>query len=156
MGNKLGSSIRNDSLGHAMQTQDVSNVQFGVLLGPVVGVHRHEMSRLGESSHYRPYGILLAGRERQTHVEIHTDIFPFPGMNIQRLRQSGRPQTIVLNPLICVALCHIASSLALHSSPPELQFQIMVHLRAAGVDGIFGSMSIIENLLSQPMVLWNH
>jgi hypothetical protein len=25
-----------------------------------------------------------------------------------------------------------------------------------GVDGIFGSMSLIENLLSQFVVLWNH
>jgi hypothetical protein len=63
---------------------------------------------------------------------------------------------IGLDPSTCVALCHIATSLVLHSSPPELRFQIMVDLRAAGVDEIFGCMSLIKNLLSQLMVLWNH
>jgi hypothetical protein len=32
----------------------------------------------------------------------------------------------------------------------------MVHLRAARVKGIFESMSLIEYLLAQLMVLWNH
>jgi hypothetical protein len=40
MSNKLGSSFKNDGLGHTMQTQDVSNIQLGVLLSPVVGVHQ--------------------------------------------------------------------------------------------------------------------
>jgi hypothetical protein len=43
------------------------------------------MSRLGESIHNHPNGIILAGRERQTHDKIHVDVFPFPGRNIQRL-----------------------------------------------------------------------
>jgi hypothetical protein len=85
MSDKLGPSIRNDGLGHTMQTQDVSNIQFSVLLSPVVGVHWHEMSRLGEPINDDPDGIKLAGRERQTHNEIHVDVFPLPGRNIQRL-----------------------------------------------------------------------
>jgi hypothetical protein len=32
----------------------------------------------------------------------------------------------------------------------------MMHPHATRVDGIFGSMSLIKNLLSQLMVLWNH
>jgi hypothetical protein len=63
---------------------------------------------------------------------------------------------IHLDPSISVSLCHVVSSLTLHSCPLELHFQIMVHLHATRVDGIFASMSLIENLLSQPMVLWNH
>jgi hypothetical protein len=39
MSDKLGSSVRNDSLGHTMQTQDASNIQLGVLLSSIVGVH---------------------------------------------------------------------------------------------------------------------
>jgi hypothetical protein len=64
MSDKLGSSIGNDGLGHAMQTQDVSDVQLGVLLSHVVGVYQNEMSRLGELIHNHPYGIILMGRER--------------------------------------------------------------------------------------------
>jgi hypothetical protein len=105
-----------------MQTQDVSKVQLGVLLGPEVGVRRNEMSILGESIHNHPYGIILMSRERQTHDEIHVDVFLFPGRNILRLQQSGRPQMICLDPSTRITFCHVASSLARHSSSPELRF----------------------------------
>jgi hypothetical protein len=63
---------------------------------------------------------------------------------------------IDLDPSTHVAFCNIATSLALHSSPPELRFQIMIHLHDARVDRIFGSVSFIEYLLAQLMVIWNH
>jgi hypothetical protein len=72
------------------------------------------------------------------------------------LQQSGRSHMIGLDPLTLVAFCNIVSGLTLHSSPPELRLQIMIHLCAAGVDEIFGSVSFIEYLLVQLMVLWNH
>jgi hypothetical protein len=45
-GDKLWSSVINDGLGHTMQAQNMSNIQFSVLLSPIVGVHQNEMSRL--------------------------------------------------------------------------------------------------------------
>jgi hypothetical protein len=36
---ELGTSIKNDSLRHTMQTQDVRNIQLGILFSPVIGVH---------------------------------------------------------------------------------------------------------------------
>jgi hypothetical protein len=36
---ELGTSIRNDGLHHTMLTQDVRNIQIGVLFSPVAGVH---------------------------------------------------------------------------------------------------------------------
>jgi hypothetical protein len=106
--------VRNDGLGHTMQTQDVSSIQFSVLLSPVVGLHMNEVSKLGESIHDHPDGIKHVGRERQTHNEIHTNVFPFPGRDIKRLQQSGRSHTIGLDPLTCVTFCNISSSLMLH------------------------------------------
>jgi hypothetical protein len=47
-----------------MQAQDVSNIQFSVLISPVVGVHLNEMSRLGKTIDDYPNGVKLAGRER--------------------------------------------------------------------------------------------
>jgi hypothetical protein len=79
---KLGSSVKNDDLGHTMQTQDASKVQLNILLSSVVGVHWGEMSILGEPIHDHPYEIILVGRERQTHDEIQANVFPFPDMNI--------------------------------------------------------------------------
>jgi hypothetical protein len=83
---KLEPSIRGDGLGHTMQTHDASNIKFSVLLSTVVGVHQNEMSRLGEPIDDQPDGIKLVGRERQIHNEIHTDVFPFLGKNIQRMQ----------------------------------------------------------------------
>jgi hypothetical protein len=145
---KLGPSVKNDDLGHTMQTQDVSNLQFNVLLSPVVGVYRNEVSKLAEPIHNHPDGLKLVGRERQTHNEIHADVFPFLGRNIQRLQQSGRSHMIGLDPLTLVAFCNIASGLTLHSSPPELHLQIMIHLCAVGLDGVLRSMSFIKYLLA--------
>jgi hypothetical protein len=82
MSDKLGSSVRNDGLGHTMLTQDVSNIQLSVLLNLVVGVHRNEMTRLGEPIDDHLYGIEFAGRERETHNEIRADVFPFPRRNV--------------------------------------------------------------------------
>jgi hypothetical protein len=105
------------------------------------------MSRLGKSVDDYPDGAKL---------EIHTDVFPFPGKNSQRLQQSRMPPMISLHPLTCVAFYNIASSLVLHTGSAELCLQIMIHLCAAWVDGIFGSVSFIKYFLVQTMVHWNH
>jgi hypothetical protein len=60
---------------------------------------------------------------------------------------------ICLDPSTSVAFCNIASSLALHSCPPELHFQIMVHLNIARMNIILGCMSFIKDLLLQPLVM---
>jgi hypothetical protein len=156
MSDRLEFSIKNDGLRHTMQTQDASNIQFSVLLSSVVHVQWNEISRLGEPINDHPYGIKLVGRERQTYNEIHADVFPFLGRNILRLQQSDRSHMVGLDPSTCVTFCNIASSLTLHLSPLEMHFQIMIHLRAARVDGIFERMCFTEYLLVYCMVLWNH
>jgi hypothetical protein len=139
-----------------MQIQDARNIQLSVLLDRVEGVHWNEMSRLGKSVDDYPNGVKLAADERQAHNKIHTDVFPFPGRNTQRLQQSSMPHMISFNPSTCVAFHNIACSLVLHTSPPELCLQIMIHLCTTRVDEIFGSLSFIKYLLAQLMVLWNH
>jgi hypothetical protein len=61
---KLGSSAKNVGLEHTMQTQDASNIQFNILLSPIVGVHWNEMSRLGEPINDHPYGDKFVSRAR--------------------------------------------------------------------------------------------
>jgi hypothetical protein len=80
--NKLGPSVRNDGPQHTMQTQVERHIQLMVLLSHAIGVHWNEVCRLGESIQDHPDGIKLAGGERQTHNEIHADVFPFSGRNI--------------------------------------------------------------------------
>jgi hypothetical protein len=153
---ELGPSVRNGSLWHTMQTQDVRNIRSSVLLNPIEGVHQNEMSRFGKLVDDYPNGVKLVVGERHAHNKIHTDVFPFLGRNTQRLQQSSRPHMISLDPSTRVAFHNIANGLALHTSPPELCLSIMIHLCDAWVDGIFGSVSFIKYLLAQSMVLWNH
>jgi hypothetical protein len=153
---ELGTLIRNNGLRHTMQTRDARNIQLGILFSLVKGVHWNEMSGLGKSVDDYPDGVKLAAGERQTHNEIHTDVLPFLGRNTQRLQQSRMPHMISLDPLTRVAFCNIASSLAFHTGPPELCLQIMIHLCAAWVDEVFGSVSFIKYFIAQTMVLWNH
>jgi hypothetical protein len=61
---ELGPSFRNDGLWHTMQTQDARNIQLSILLSPVEGVHRNEMSRLGKSIDDYSDGVKLAAGER--------------------------------------------------------------------------------------------
>jgi hypothetical protein len=136
-----------------MQTQDARNIQLGILFSPIAGVHWNELSRLGKLVDDYPDGVKLVATERQTHNEIHTNIFPFPGRNTQRLQHSRRPHMISLDPSTHVAFCNIANSLAFHTGPPELCLQIMIHLCGAWVDGIFESVSFIKYILAQTMVL---
>jgi hypothetical protein len=128
---KLGTLIRNDDFRHTMQTQDVRNIQLDILFSPVEGVHWNEMSGLGKSIDDHPDGVKLTVGERQTHNEIHTDVFPFSSRNIQRLQQSRRPHMISLDHSTSVALCNIARSLTFYTGPPELYLQIMIYLCAA-------------------------
>jgi hypothetical protein len=118
-------------------------------------MNRDEVSRLPESINNHPDGVILASNQRKTHDEIHTDVFPLLGRSIQRLQQTSRSDMICLDPLTSVALCNIASSFTLHSHPPKLCFQIMVHLGAARVNKILGCVSFIKDLLSQCLVTWN-
>jgi hypothetical protein len=74
MSDKLASSVRNGGLGHTMQAHDASNIQLHVLFSPVVGVHRNEMSKLGELVDDHPYGVKLVGRERQSDSRMSLDL----------------------------------------------------------------------------------
>jgi hypothetical protein len=69
-----------------MQTHDARNIQLSVLFSPVASVHWDEMSGLGKSVTDYPDGVKLVVGERQTHNEIHIDVFPFLGRNTQRLQ----------------------------------------------------------------------
>jgi hypothetical protein len=131
-------------------------MQLNVLLSPIEGVDWNEMSRLDKSSDDYPNGVKLAAGERWSNNEIHTDVFSFPGRNTQRLQQSSMPHMITLDSSTCVAFHSIVSSLTLHTCPPELCIQFVIHLCATRWMEYFGCVSFINYLLVQLMVLWNH
>jgi hypothetical protein len=128
----------------------VLNVQLCIPHRLVVGMNRNEVGRLWELINNHSDGIILVGSERQTHDEIHADVFPLPGRNIQKMQKFDRSQVICLDPLTGIAFCHIASSLALHPSAPELRLQVMIYFGATMVDGIFGCMSSSKIFFCSP------
>jgi hypothetical protein len=65
---ELGPSVRNDGLQHTMQTQDVRNIQFSILLSPVEGVHQNVMSRLDKLVDDYPDGVKLAVGEDMSRI----------------------------------------------------------------------------------------
>jgi hypothetical protein len=145
---ELSSSVREDGVGHPMQTYNVLNVQLCISLGLVTCMNKDEVSRLHESINNHLDGIILEGSQRETHDEIHTDVSPLPGRSILRLQQTSMFEMICFDPSTSVTFCNIADSLALHPRPSELHFQVMVHLGAARVNRIFGCVSFIKDLLS--------
>jgi hypothetical protein len=71
------------------------------------------------------------------------------------LQQPDRSEMICLDPSTSVAFCNKSNSLTLHSCPPELCFQVMIHLGAVRMNRILGCLSYIKYLLSQHLVTWN-
>jgi hypothetical protein len=68
-----------------------------------------------------------------THIElypceVHTYVFPFPLENAQGLQVSGGSQMVSFDPPTAVTLGHILCYLSLHSCPPEILLQILIHL----------------------------
>jgi hypothetical protein len=63
---------------------------------------------------------------------------------------------IDLDPLTHVTLRHISCDFSLHSRPPEIFLQILIHFVGSGVDGVSEAMSLIHDLAAKHEVLWDH
>ena len=95
-----------------------------------------EMSNLGQSIHDDPYGVIPTRGVRQTHNEVHVDVFPFPLGNVQGLQISDGSQMIGLDPSTGVTIRHILCYLLLHSHPQKLLPWVMIHLSAPKINGV--------------------
>jgi hypothetical protein len=60
------------------------------------------------------------------------------------------------HPVASIALGYILGYIDFHVGPPEILFQIMVHLGAAGMNREFGHMSLIEDDLLNFWIDKNH
>jgi hypothetical protein len=61
-----------------MQSNNLIQIDFGILLSRVSGMHREKMSCFSKSIDNYPYGVMFLGGVRKTNNEIHTNVFPFP------------------------------------------------------------------------------
>jgi hypothetical protein len=56
----------------------------------------------------------------------------------------------------CVKFGHILCNLSLHSCPPEVLPQILIHLVCSWMDRISRAMGLVHDLVAKLKVLWNH
>jgi hypothetical protein len=101
-----------------MQANYVVNVDFCILLRPVGGVYRQEMSCLGQSVHNDPNGIMVPGGIGQFHDKIHTNVLPFPRWYGKGLQRACYLQMTGLDSLAGVTFGYVPGNFPLHSGPP--------------------------------------
>jgi hypothetical protein len=71
---------------------------------------------------------------RQTHNDVHTDVFPFLLGNAQGLQISGGSQMIGLDPSTGVTVGHILCYLSFHYCPSKILLDILIHLVGSQMD----------------------
>jgi hypothetical protein len=76
--NKLCFSIKNDCLRDTMQSNNLLQIDFGILLSSISCMHGKEVCYFGESINDYPDGVMLLRCVRKTNDKIHTDVLPFP------------------------------------------------------------------------------
>jgi hypothetical protein len=101
-----------------MQTNYLVNVDFRILLRPMGGVHRQEVSCLGQSVHNDPNGIMVPRGIGQPHDEIHANVLPFPRRYGKGLQRARCLQMISFDSLAGVTFGYVLSNFPLHSGPP--------------------------------------
>jgi hypothetical protein len=57
---------------------NVGYVELGILSDHVRRGYGYELGRLSQAVHDDPYRVIPTRGVRQTHNEVHADVFPFP------------------------------------------------------------------------------
>jgi hypothetical protein len=61
-----------------------------------------------------------------------------------------------LDPSVCVTFSHVLCYLSLHSRPPEILLQVLIHLVCSQMDRILRAMSLIHDLAVKLEIFQNH
>jgi hypothetical protein len=68
-----------------MIEDNIWHVELSILSDPVCGGYEYKVGRLSQAVHDDPYQVVPTRGARQTHNEVHADVFPFPLGNAQGL-----------------------------------------------------------------------
>jgi hypothetical protein len=107
------------------------------------------MSYLILSVHNYPKGIISRLSPRQSHAQIHSNLFPTPLRYLQGLQPSSKSLLLGLNFLTWVTKGNIRDSISFHSVPPIGCIVTIVHLISPWVNGISGHVSLSKYLTLQ-------
>jgi hypothetical protein len=95
--------------------------------------------------HHYPNGIIASSSARQSDYGVHLDFIPFPLRNSQRLQQSSWLLMLCLDTSSTITHSHVLCDFPLHSVPPELLLQILIHLLTSRVYRVSYLMSLLED-----------
>jgi hypothetical protein len=109
----------------------------------------YKVSHLSQLIHNYPNRIVSRLSPQQSHDKIHGNFFPLPLKHLQWLQQSSRSLIFSLDSLTGVAKSNILGNVSLHSIPPIIGLEIMVHLIPSWMNGISRLMCFTKYLILQ-------
>ncbi|TMW95039.1 hypothetical protein EJD97_009457, partial [Solanum chilense] len=133
---------------------NIINIKSRIILGSIGRLHRDKVSRLIQSLHNNPYGVMLPPSPRETNHEVHINGLPLPSQNLNNLSQITRLKMHCLNLLTIRTLSHIFCNVLLHAIPPIDLLKIMIHFGGIYMYGISGTMGLCNNSGLQIIHIW--
>ncbi|TMX02266.1 hypothetical protein EJD97_022198, partial [Solanum chilense] len=137
-----------------MPPHNLVNIKSGIILGSIGTLYRDKVSRLSQSIHNNPYGVMLSSIPRTTNHEVHINGLPLPSWNQKNLSQTTRLKMLCLNLLTIRTLRHIFCNVLLHAIPPINLLKIMIHFGETWMYGISGTMSLYHIPCPQIIHIW--
>jgi len=111
--------------------------------------------RLGQSIHNNPHCVKFLPSLWEPNNEIHGNTIPLPFWNLKSLKKITRPLMPILHLLTAQTPRHILYYIFLHSSPPIILTQILIHLGNTWMNGISQSVSLLKDRLMKPINIGN-
>ena len=110
--------------------------------------HRNKVRRLSQPVYNHPNSITTPLSPRKTYNEVHSDMLPLPLGNRQGLQQTRWPLMLGLHLLASKALRYENSHISLHTPPPKLATQILIHLSTSRMHRKARMVKLSEYFLS--------
>ena len=132
-----------------MQSHNIINVEFCLILGSVSRLNRDKVGRLSHSVHNNPYRVMSSPSLRKTDHEVHINGLPFPSWNLNNMSKTSRLKMFYLRLFTIRTLVHIISNFLLHAIPPIDLFKIMIRLGGTWMCGVSRTMGLCNDLVLQ-------
>ena len=148
-----------------MLSHNLINVEFHIILSPVIRIWRDKVGRRSNPVHNNLYEVMVSPSIRKTNHEVHINGLQLQSWNLNNLSKIVRLKIFCLNLLTIRTLGHIICNVRLHAISPIDVFMIMIHFgsyemyEVCGTMGLFNDHSpqIIHIWYTQPvLVLWRH
>ncbi|TMW93658.1 hypothetical protein EJD97_011333, partial [Solanum chilense] len=125
-----------------------------IILGFVSRLHRDKVSRLSQSVHHNPNGVMMPPSPQKTNHEVHIIGLSLPSRNLNNLSETTSLKMLRLNLLTIRTLSHIFYNVLLHTIPPINLLKIMIYYGGTWIYGISSTMGLSHNPGPQIIHIW--